>query len=104
MKWQELAVPENIKSIIIGARAFKSNTNLRVMLSRDADRWHISVSLPDRYPNWDEIKEARYKFIPNDVFMIMGLPPKEYFINVHENCFHLWEMKDQHLIEIMRNM
>lgn len=65
--------------------------------------WHLSIShgldsqlmnrrIPGRIPTWDEIKEARYKFIPNDVNMAIMFPPKEHYINVHKTTIHLWEI------------
>lgn len=63
-----------------------------VMVSIDGGKWHLSISHPSRYPTYDEIKEARYKFIPNNATVAMLFPPKEEFINVHQNCFHLWEI------------
>jgi hypothetical protein len=65
-----------------------------VLISKDMDRWHLSISNPNRYPTWDEIKEARYKFLPDNIFMVMVLPPKKNYVSLHPNCFHLWETKD----------
>lgn len=56
--------------------------------------WHLSISHPKRYPTWDEISEARYKLVPNEVTMAMFLPPREQFVNVHKNCFHLFQTKE----------
>ncbi len=63
-------------------------------------KWHLSIShrtndhppRPGRYPTWDEITSARYLFVPNKVTMVMFLPPREEYVNVHETCFHLWEV------------
>jgi len=44
--------------------------------------------------DWDEIVEARYRFIPDGVQVAMLLPPREQWVNVHETCFHLWEIDD----------
>lgn len=65
-----------------------------VIFAKEAGMWHLSISHPTRYPTYDEIKEARYKFIPNEITMAMIFPPKEQFVNTHPNCFHLWEIKD----------
>ena len=54
--------------------------------------WHLSISCTDRYPTWDEIRDARYALLPGDVTMAMLLPPVAEYVNVHENCFHLWEI------------
>ena len=56
--------------------------------------WHLSISHPSRYPDWDEIKAARYALVPDKVTMAMLLPPKEKYVNVHPRCFHLWEIND----------
>lgn len=65
-----------------------------VMVTMDAGRHHLSISHKHRYPRWDEIREARYKFMPADIYVVMVLPPKGNYVNVHPNCFHLWETKD----------
>ena len=54
--------------------------------------WHLSIAHPTRYPTYEEIKEARYKFLPNETTVAMLFPPKEEFVNLHSNCFHLWEI------------
>ena len=67
--------------------------SLRVIVSKDAGYWHLSVSHPSRYPTWDEIKDVRYKYLPNDITVGLLFPPREEYVNVHDNCFHLWEVK-----------
>jgi hypothetical protein len=47
---------------------------------------------PGRYPTWDEIADARYQFVPNDLTMAMLLPPREQYVNLHETTFHLHEI------------
>jgi len=61
-----------------------------VMVSRTEEfGWHISVAHPFRHPTWNEIASARYALVPNDVVMVMVLPPEEEYVNLHEHCFHL---------------
>lgn len=52
----------------------------------------MSISLPRRDLTYEEIKKARYRFIPNSVTMALMFPPKEQFLNYHEHCFQLWEV------------
>lgn len=66
---------------------------LRVICNIEDDCWHISISHPSRYPTWDEIKDIRYQLAPNDIYMAILLPPVEQYVNIHPNCFHLWEIK-----------
>jgi hypothetical protein len=64
--------------------------------------WHLSIShrtsghppRPGRYPDWDEITEARYRFIPDEVRVAMLLPPRAEWVNFHPTTFHLWEIQD----------
>jgi hypothetical protein len=53
---------------------------------------HMSVSHPKRYPTWDELKALRYALLPNDKTFGILFPPKEQYVNVHPNCFHLHEI------------
>lgn len=73
---------------------------LRAIVDKEADGWHVSIShsrrdgqgwVPGRYPDWDEIADARYRFVPNRLTMMMLLPPREQYVNVHPTTFHLWE-------------
>jgi hypothetical protein len=58
-------------------------------------RWHLSISRQDRYPGWDEIKDARYSLLPLGLTFAMILPPPNEYVNIHGNCFHLWEIEDK---------
>lgn len=76
-----------------GARAFAKGS-LRVLLAKELDRWHLSISHPGRYPRWDEIVHARYALVPDSIYMAQILPPSKQYANVHPNTFHLWEIRD----------
>ena len=75
---------------------------LRAIISKDLGRWHMSISCSDRHPTWEEIKQARYDLLPDDIFMVQILPPKKYFVNVHPHTFHLWELREPELIRISK--
>jgi hypothetical protein len=60
-------------------------------------RWHISMSHADRLPEWSELVEVAHVLRPGVVFCI-GVPPKSWWMNVHEFTLHLWELKDDNLI------
>ena len=66
----------------------------KVMVTLDGGREHLSISHKNRYPRWDEIKQARYELLDKDKCYAMYLPPEEYYVNEHKNCFHLWEVKE----------
>lgn len=98
-----LRLPPGTKSYTLG--------ECRVILSRDdlqdgrdvglilPGRWHLSISHPDRYPTWDEIVEARDRLLPQDLHFCMVLPPREFWMSIHRNCFHLYELRDVNLIQ-----
>ncbi len=93
----------SIPSPVAGARAFYTSSNCSVMVASEPSgpkgemRWHMSIAHRNRYPHWDEIREARYQLIPNDVTMCMVLPPVSEYVNVHSNCFHLFQLQEEEL-------
>lgn len=62
-----------------------------VLVTIDDGKWHLSVSC-NHFLGYVEMKELRYKFLPNDMMVGQMFPPREEFVNVHKNCFHLWEV------------
>lgn len=76
------------------ARVFQ-NGNLRVLVSTDAGYLHLSISHKERYPTWDEIKSAREEFLPMDKTFAIYFPPSDEYVNIHPNCFHLYEVKEK---------
>lgn len=64
----------------------------QVFVGVEAGKWHLSISHPLRYPKYDEIKYCRHHLMPKDKTIAMLFPPEEEFINVHQKCFHLWEI------------
>jgi hypothetical protein len=63
----------------------------RVLVGVEDGRWHLSISHPNRYPTWDEIREARYQLCPGEIDVVMYLPKVGEYINIHPHCFHLWQ-------------
>jgi hypothetical protein len=55
--------------------------------------WHLSISHTSRIPTWDEIREARYKLVPDQAHMAMILPPRAEYVNVHPTTMHLYEVE-----------
>ncbi len=54
---------------------------------------HFSISHPSRNPTWEEQRDFRYNsgMIPEDVYMVMVMPPKGEYVNIHQFCFHWHE-------------
>lgn len=64
----------------------------RILVTKDFGKWHLSISREDRSPSYDEIKEARYALLPDDITMAQIFPPKKEFVNFHPYCHHLFEI------------
>ncbi len=64
----------------------------KVFVGIENGKWHLSISHSTRYPNWGEIKEARYLLMPDDMTVAQILPTRDEWVNIHERCFHLWEI------------
>ena len=54
---------------------------------------HVSVSRQDRYPSWNEIIEVKDNFF-GDIDCMMVMPKKDDYVNIHKNCFHIWQMPE----------
>lgn len=65
-----------------------------VIVSKDAGLWHLSISRKDKLPSYDELKTARYQFMPDIKYVVQIFPPKQDFVNEHPFCLHLWQPKD----------
>lgn len=99
--WKEIPAPQIVGMEHLGThyvynKAFtKGGCNVWVTRDRyntGEVRWHMSISRTDRYPVWDEIRDARYDLLPDEITMGMLLPPKSEYVNLHPNCFHLHEI------------
>jgi len=88
-----------INIMVPGAERFKRG-DLTVIVSTDHFDFfndgssqyckHVSISHPDRYPTWDEIKHARDRFMDRNRTVYQVLPPENEYVDHHPNCFHLW--------------
>lgn len=91
-------VPRRVGTCDVTGAAIFMLGECKVLVSDMVEReklggWHISISHPDRYPTWDEIYSARYQLMPMSIDVAMYLPPPNEYVNVHSNCFHLWEVR-----------
>lgn len=77
---------------------FKSSQiPLKVLSSgwKDQEWYHVSVSLPNRCPTWEEMCFIKELFFGDHV-AIQFHPKKKDYVNNHPYCLHLWaNMKDE---------
>ena len=64
---------------------------LSIIATVDDGSMHISIACPDRYPTWQEITAVREWGFDPDTEVVMVLARRGEYVNLHPNCFHLWE-------------
>ena len=110
--WRPVPLPGDLRRAMEpGTKAYQADAenggHLTAFVSRSLDAgWHVSIShrwgilgpggrpIPGRYPTWDEIKDARYRFVPDAVTMALYLPPRAEYVNIMDTCFQLFEFRD----------
>lgn len=69
------------------------NGTLRAISSGIGDEWeHVSVSLPNRCPTWDEMCVVKDLFWGSDETVIQFHPKRSSYVNAHQHCLHLWKL------------
>ena len=80
------------------SKAFWSKTGILVLYTMDktphGELKHISVSRSDRFPTWEELLKAKEYFI-GDVDAMMVMPSRKDYVNLHKNCFHIWQTPEK---------
>lgn len=92
-KIKEIPTPPLIKAMLEPDAKTYEMEGLRIIIGTVDGKYHMSVSHEHRYPTWDEMTYLRYALIPNERTMAMIMPPKEEYVNLHTNCFHIWEIE-----------
>jgi len=82
------------------ADVYNTDTGCTILVSNEFKNTHLSISHPERYPHWEEIKKARYEILREDKDCVMFLPPKKEYVNMHQNCFHLYEVSNELLLDL----
>lgn len=73
---------------------------LFVVFAGDLGGWdHVSVSLPDRCPTWDEMCAIKDLFFEPDEWVVQYHPAKADYVNHHPHVLHLWR---PHGVELPR--
>jgi hypothetical protein len=73
----------------------RTGVRLKVVASAGLGWDHVSVSLPNRCPNWPEMEHIKRMFFRSDeTAMQLHVPPTDH-ISFHPYCLHLW--RPQHL-------
>lgn len=63
---------------------------LMVICSDGADWEHVSVSMPNRCPTWEEMCKVKGLFWDDEDAVMQLHPPRSDWVNNHSYCLHLW--------------
>lgn len=70
----------------------KSYTFKVLACDGDDTGWeHVSVSLPNRCPNWQEMCAIKDLFWSEDETVFQFHPKKSDYVNIHPHCLHMWK-------------
>ena len=84
---------EGCGAFIIPYRSYELN-----VIASDGEGWdHVSVSLKNRCPNWEEMSYIKNLFFDEQECVMQLHPPKSDYINVHPYCLHLWKPQTSEL-------
>jgi len=85
-----LGPPEPTSGGYFELYSIKTGRNLRIIASWVNGWDHVSVSLNNRCPNWDEMSLVKRAFFkPNEVAYQLH-PSEDEYINIMPYCLHIW--------------
>lgn len=67
---------------------------MKVIASSDCGWDHVSVSRPNRCPNWPEMAHVKSLFFEEDECVMQLHVPTADHVNDHPYCLHLWRPHD----------
>lgn len=71
---------------------------LLTVIASNGDSWdHVSVSLPNRCPNWREMSYVKSLFWEDHEVVMQLHVAKENHINVFPFCLHLWKPQTENI-------
>ena len=69
------------------------------IIASDGFGWdHVSVSLKDRCPTWDEMCHVKDLFFEPEESAVQFHPPRSVYRNHHVYCLHLWRPQSGELL------
>jgi len=62
-----------------------------IAMELDGKRWHhVSVSRPDRLPDYDDLTFVKKHWIGDDKYAYFVFAPRAKHVNIDKHCLHLW--------------
>ena len=93
-KLAHLAIERGFDGGAFLVKSPRSHAKMMVVASTGEGWDHVSVSLRNRCPTWDEMERVKRMFFrPDETAMQLHVPPAAH-ISVHPYCLHLWRPQD----------
>lgn len=74
-----------------------SDKRLNFIFSCQMGWEHLSVSMPNKTPSWDQMCRMKDIFWGEDEACVQYHPKKEDYVNNHKHCLHIWKPADYEL-------
>lgn len=71
--------------------------DLKCIVSSDLGWDHVSISLENRCPNWQEMEFIKRVFFKDDEWAMQLHAPPSKHISVHPYCLHIWRPHDKEI-------
>ncbi len=71
--------------------------SLKVIASDGMDWEHVSVSLSNRTPTWEEMCRVKDIFWDKEDVVMQLHPAESDYVNCHQYCLHLWRPINQEI-------
>ena len=69
------------------------------VIASDVEGWeHVSVSLPNRCPTWEEMCRIKAVFWDDEDCVMQLHPPRSQWVSNHSFCLHIWRPADGQVI------
>lgn len=59
----------------------------------DNGLFYMLISKKGQFPTHTDVAHARYKYLPDDIYMIEIFPPMLEYVKFQKNTISLWEIK-----------
>lgn len=78
-----------------GAAIMRTATGAVRVIFSNGEGWdHVSVSLANRCPTWDEMCAVKERFFEPEDCVVQYHPRASEYVNLHAYCLHLWRWQD----------
>lgn len=83
----------------MGGKFYDKNTGkwLNFIFSYQMGWEHLSVSMPNKTPSWDQMCMMKDIFWDEDEACVEYHPRKQDYVNNHPHCLHIWKPTEEHL-------